>query len=260
MEAMGLHGLVAIGGDDTLSITARLSEEGAKIVCIPKTIDRDLQGTDYSLGFETAVSVIVEEIDRLRTTAHSHSRTFIVEAMGRYTGHLALSGGLAAGADVILIPEVPFDTQRVIDVLKAKREAGQRYAIVVVAEGAKEIGGDRTEREARKTDQFGHPTLGGIAKTLEKRIEKGTGTEVRSVVLSHLQRGGVPCALDRRMARSFGICAMQLVEEENFGRMVVYSNGTFSSIPIPKNLKDVRKVDVDRRYDVERYGPLMTVR
>jgi 6-phosphofructokinase len=251
---LGLDGLVAIGGDDTLSITAKLAEEGVNIVCIPKTIDRDLQGTDYSLGFETAVGVIVEEIDRIRTTAHSHSRTFIVETMGRYTGHLALSGGLAAGADIILIPEVPFSTDRVIEIVKAKRDAGQRYAIVVVAEGATESGGNRSERAASKEDQFGHPTLGGIAQAIERRVEQGTGGEVRSVVLSHLQRGGVPCSLDRRMAREFGIAAMQLVEEGKFGRMVVFSDGKFDSIKIPKNLKDVRKVDVASRYDAHLYN------
>jgi len=253
IKGLGLDALVAIGGDDTLSTACHLSQKGIPMVCIPKTIDRDLQGTDYTLGFETAVSVIVEEIDRIRTTAHSHSRTFIVETMGRYTGHLALSGGLAAGADIILIPEVPFSLDRVITLLKERGEQGHRYSIVVVAEGAKCKNGERVETEASEDDQFGHPTLGGIAKRLEKVIEDGTGTEVRSVVLSHLQRGGVPCAFDRRMARGFGIAAVDLLAAEQYGRMVVYKNGKIDSIPIPTDLHHVRQVNVAKRYDVERY-------
>ena len=255
IKALGLDALVAIGGDHTLNIAARLSKfDGINIVCIPKTIDRDLQGTDYSLGFETAVGVIVEEIDRIRTTAHSHSRTFIVEAMGRYTGHLALSGGLAAGADIILIPEVPFSVERVVEVLKAKREAGQRYAIVVVSEGALEVGTHAADGESSKAGRGGRGGAVGIAKSIEKRVEQGTGGEVRSVVLSHLQRGGVPCAIDRRMAREFGIAAMQLVVENKYGRLVVFRDGRFTSVEIPGNLKDVRTVDVSGRYDTECYN------
>jgi ATP-dependent phosphofructokinase / diphosphate-dependent phosphofructokinase len=251
-KELGLDALVAIGGEYTLAVTARLHrEEGLNIVCIPKTIDRDLKGTDYSLGFETALGVIVEEIDRIRTTAHSHSRTFIIETMGRVTGHLALSGGLAAGADVILIPEFPFSTDRVVELLKAKREAGQRYAIVVVSEGANEATNADGDGEAGTPDK---PLPGGIAKTIEKRVEQGTGGEVRSVVLSHLQRGGVPCAFDRRIARKFGIAAMQLIEEEKFGQMVVFRDGEFGSLEIPTILQDVQEVDVAVRYDTESYN------
>jgi 6-phosphofructokinase 1 len=254
LKAMELEALIAIGGDDTLGIASKLTQKGfGNIVCIPKTIDRDLQGTDYSLGFETAVSVIVEEVDRLRTTAQSHSRTFIVEAMGRYTGHLAMSGGLAAAADVILIPEVPYQVDRVVSLLKERREQGQRYSIVVIAEGAKPVAGDRVEKDARSSDEFGHPTLGGAGQWLEKQIDKKIGAEVRSVNLSHLQRGGVPCAMDRRMGRAFGIAAMDLVASGRFGRMVAFRNGVVDSIPIPTDLSNVRKVDVENRYDTERY-------
>jgi 6-phosphofructokinase 1 len=250
---LGLHAVVAIGGDDTLSIAAKLTEQKVNVVCIPKTIDRDLKGTDYSLGFETAVNVIVEEIDRIRTTAHSHSRTFVVETMGRDTGHLALSGGLAAGADIILIPEVPFAVARVIELLRQRKQEGQRYSIVVVAEGAKLEGGSRVEKAPGANDQFDNPTLGGVGRYLEKELEQAFGGEIRSVNLSHLQRGGVPCARDRRWGRAFGIAAMDLVERQQFGRMVTYKDGRFASIEIPKDLREKRHVDVAVRYDTERY-------
>ena len=253
-RALELDALIAIGGDDTLEITARLRDEaGLKVVCIPKTIDRDLPGTEYSLGFETAVGVIVQEIDRIRTTAYSHSRTFIIETMGRCTGHLALSGGLAGGADVILIPEVAFTTERIVEVLKAKQYAGQRYAIVVVSEGAREAASDSDS--VSDHDCVGlTPIPGGIAKAIEKRIEQGTGGEVRSVVLSHLQRGGIPCAYDRRIAREFGIAAVQLLEEGRFGRMVSLQDGQISSIEIPRSVQYVVKVDVAQRYDAQNYN------
>ena len=254
-KALDLEALIAIGGDDTLEITARLrDDEGLKMVCIPKTIDRDLPGTEYSLGFETAVGVIVQEVDRIRTTAHSHSRTFIIETMGRCTGHLALSGGLAAGADVILIPEVPFSTERVAELLKAKRDAGQRYAIVVVSEGAREARGGHSEESAPDYGDNIPPLPGGIAKAIERRIEQGTGGEVRSVVLSHVQRGGIPCAYDRRIARQFGIAAVQLLEEGRFGRMVALLDGQIGSIEIPRSVEGVAKVDIARRYDAQHYN------
>jgi ATP-dependent phosphofructokinase / diphosphate-dependent phosphofructokinase len=258
-KSLGLSALVAIGGDDTLGIASKLSREGLNIVCIPKTIDRDLQGTDYTLGFETAVNVIVEEVDRIRTTAHSHSRAFVVETMGRYTGHLALAGGLAAGAPIILIPEVPYEPDRVIQLLKDRRKAGHRSTILVVAEGAQEAGGKRHEREACQADGFGHPTLGGIAKRLERQLEQGTGLEVRSVELSHLQRGGVPNSYDRRIARLFGIGAVDLIQRGEYGRMVVWTEGLIQSIPIPTDLKNVRKVNVDERYDKDNYCAKKTI-
>lgn len=253
IEALGLHALVAIGGEDTLSIASRLSEMGVNVVAIPKTIDRDLQGTDYSLGFETAVNVIVEEIDRIRTTARSHSRTFVVEAMGRYAGHLALSGGIASGASMILIPEVPYRIDRVVQLLKQRQEEGHRFSIIVVAEGTQEDGGTRIERKADANDQYEHPTLGGIGDVLAHQIEAAMGLETRAVNLSHLQRGGIPCAYDRRMGRLFGIGAVDLVVKEQFGRMVAIREGKLDSIPIPRDLKNVRLVDVAKRYDTERY-------
>ncbi len=253
IDALGLHALVAIGGEDTLSIASRLSDMGVNVVAIPKTIDRDLQGTDYSLGFETAVNVIVEEIDRIRTTARSHSRTFVVEAMGRYAGHLALSGGVASGASMILIPEVPYRIERVVELLKQRQADGHRFSIIVVAEGTQEDGGTRIERKADANDQYEHPTLGGIGDVLAHQIEAAMGLETRAVNLSHLQRGGIPCAYDRRMGRLFGIGAVDLIVKEQFGRMVAIREGKLDSIPIPRDLKNVRLVDVPKRYDTERY-------
>ena len=244
---------MAIGGEDTLSTAAKLGSRGANVLCIPKTIDRDLQGTDYSLGFETAVNVIVEEVDRLRTTAQSHSRIFVVETMGRYTGHLALSGGLAAGASHILIPEVPYDIDVVVEGLKKRREDGHRFSIVVIAEGAKAAGKERVERQASTKEGFGHPTLGGVGGELAHELEEKTGLEVRAVNLSHLQRGGVPCAYDRRMARGFGIAAVDLASRGDYGRLVAHQSGAITAIPIPQNLHEVRKVDVARRYDTRTY-------
>ncbi|MBM4372495.1 MAG: ATP-dependent 6-phosphofructokinase [Deltaproteobacteria bacterium] len=258
LQALELHALVAIGGDDTASVAWRLWEKGINIVTIPKTIDRDLKGTDYTLGFETAVNVIVEEIDRLRTTASSHGRTFVVETMGRHAGHLALAGGLATGADLVLIPEVPFEMERVAELLREHlRES--RYAIVIAAEGAQEAGAGLVTRGQARYDQFGHVVLGGIGKVIETRLATLVGGEVRSVVLSHLQRGGAPCAFDRRMGRLFGIGAMDLVAAGDFGKMVAWRDGRVAAVPIPHAEDNVRPVDVEERYDVERYCGRLTV-
>ena len=259
LDKLDLEVLVAIGGEDTLGIASKLSRKGANVVCIPKTIDRDLQGTDYTLGFETAVNVIVEEVDRLRTTARSHSRVFVVETMGRYTGHLALAGGLASGASFILIPEVPYRVDRLVELLEERRDEGHRFTIIVVAEGAVAENSTMTKTRASAADGFGHPTLGGVGKQLERVLEDRTGLEVRSVELSHLQRGGVPSAYDRRVARQFGIAAVDLIVRGDYGRMVVQKSGRVSSIPIPVDLKDVRKVNVAERYDSDRCCARLTV-
>ncbi|MFH1532501.1 MAG: ATP-dependent 6-phosphofructokinase [Pseudomonadota bacterium] len=260
IDEIGLHALVAIGGDDTLSVAWRLWEKGVNMVTIPKTIDRDLRGTDYTLGFETAVNVIVEEIDRLRTTAASHSRTFVVETMGRHAGHLALAGGLATGADVVLIPEVPFEMDRIVEILKEKLRE-DRYAIVIAAEGASEAGRGLITRGGgpAQRDQFGHVVLGGIGKTIEDRLALALDVEVRSVVLSHLQRGGKPCAYDRRMGRLFGIGAMALVILGDFGKMVAWRGGRVRAVPIPHADDNVRHVNIDERYDAEHYCGKLTV-
>ncbi len=253
IEKLGLDVLIAIGGDDTLGVAAKLSQDGVNVVGIPKTIDKDLPETDYSLGFETSVEVITTMVDNLRTTAGSHRRIFVVETMGRTAGWLALKGGESAGAYIILIPEYDFSMDRVCELILEGRKAGTRYEIIIVAEGAKPAGGFRVVKD-KKIDSFGHETLGGIGEFVASGINKVTGIETRSVVLSHLQRGGVPVAYDRRMGRYFGIAAVNLAERQEYGQMVSYKNGLITSVPISKVLGRLNLVDVETMYDTERYN------
>jgi len=253
VEHLGIDCLVAIGGEDTLGVAYKLFQMGVKVVGIPKTIDKDLSGTDYTLGFESAVQVITEEIDRLRTTAGSHKRIFVVETMGRHAGWLALEGGEASGAYIILIPEHAFEIERINDLLLEGRAKGTRYQIVVVAEGAKPKGGMESVRKQGR-DSFGHLHLGGVGEFLADEIERGTGQETRSVTLSHLQRGGAPCAYDRRMGRYFGIAAVDLIIQENFGKMVSYLNGQITAVPLEEAIGKLHTVDVATQYDTERYN------
>ncbi|MDR1039245.1 MAG: ATP-dependent 6-phosphofructokinase [Deltaproteobacteria bacterium] len=253
IAGLGLTSIVAVGGEDTLSVAHKLYNLGQKVVGIPKTIDRDLNSTDYTLGYDTALNVITEEVDRLRTTAGSHNRIFVVEVMGRHAGWLALEGGQAAGAHIILIPEHDFDVAKVAELLQRRRAAGVRYDVVVVSEGAKARGGEEVYL-SDKTDGFGHKVLGGIGSTLAKEIERITGFETRHVVLSHIQRGGSPTSRDRLMGRYFGIAAVDLILEEDFGRMVAYRNGEIASVPLKQAIEKLYVVDIDKHYDVERYN------
>ncbi|MDR2934440.1 MAG: ATP-dependent 6-phosphofructokinase [Candidatus Adiutrix sp.] len=253
IRGLGLHALVAIGGEDTLSVAHKLHGLGQKVVGIPKTIDRDLCETEYTLGYDTALNVIVEEVDRLRTTAGSHSRLFVVEVMGRHAGWLALEGGAAVGAHVILIPEHEFDLDRVASLLEQRRRAGVRYDIVVVSEGAR-IKGQGERYLSDKEDSFGHKLLGGISDYLAKQLEISTGYETRHVVLSHIQRGGQPSARDRLMGRYFGIAAVDMILEEDFGRMVALRDGRVASIPLKQALEKLFLVDVEALYDPIRYN------
>ncbi len=253
IEKLKLDALIAIGGDDTLGVADKLAREGVNLVGIPKTIDKDMVETDYTLGFETAVNVITEEVDRLRTTAGSHRRIFVVETMGRHTGWLALEGGESCGAYIILIPECEFSIEKVNKLVMEGRRAGNRYEILLVAEGAKPIGGSEFVRQAG-VDAFGHKMLGGIGEFLAGEINRGTGVETRSVVLSHLQRGGAPCAYDRRMGRYFGIAAVDLIVTRDFGKMVCFRNGEITSCPLERVVGRTSYVDVDKNYDVERYS------
>jgi len=258
IEKLGLEALVAIGGDDTLGVAHRLWQEGVNVVGIPKTIDKDLAGTDYTLGFETALNVITEEVDRLRTTAGSHKRIFVVETMGRHAGWLALEGGEASGAFIILIPEYGFSIEKVNELVQEGRREGARYEILVVAEGAKAAGGNEfVQREG--VDAFGHKALGGIGEFLAAEIQKATKLDSRSVVLSHLQRGGAPCAYDRRMGRYFGIAAVDLVVRGDFGKMVSYKNGRITAVPFKEVIGKPSLVDIDKQYDVERYNGRRTI-
>ena len=259
IEKLGLDALIAIGGDDTLGVAGKLSQEGVNVIGIPKTIDKDLIETDYTLGFETALEVIMEEIDRLRTTAGSHKRIFVVETMGRHAGWLALEGGESSGAFIILIPEYDFSVGKVNELILEGRRAGSRYDIVVVAEGAKPIGRDEFLKEEEAVDSFGHKTLGGIGEFLAKKISNGTGLETRSVVLSHLQRGGAPCAYDRRMGRYFGTAAVDLVVRKHFGNMVRYKNGKITACPLEKVIGRPSLVNIETQYDIERYNGRRTI-
>ena len=250
---LGLDALVAIGGEDTLSVAYKLHNLGQKVVGIPKTIDRDLNATDYTLGYDTALNVITEEVDRLRTTAGSHNRLFVVEVMGRHAGWLALEGGEAAGAHVILIPEYDFEVNKVAELLRRRRQAGVRYDIVVVSEGAR-VRGQGEVYMSDKEDGFGHKVLGGVGEYLAKELEVQTGYETRHVVLSHIQRGGQPSARDRLMGRYFGIAAVDLILEEDFGRMVSFRNGQITSVSLKQAIEKLYVVDVDAYYDPSRYN------
>ena len=217
LESDGVDGLIAIGGEDTLGVATRLHEEGVHVVGVPKTIDNDLGATDYTFGFDTAVNIAMGSIDRLHTTAESHKRTLIVEVMGRHAGWIAFHAGLSGGANVILIPEQPFDLDRVCDYIERRFES--EYApIVVVSEGATPEGGI-PEADGAPTDAFGHARLGGIGQWLEGEIERRTGHEARATVLGHVQRGGTPTAFDRVLATRFGLHAIDAAHEGAWGRM-----------------------------------------
>jgi phosphofructokinase-like protein len=259
IKKLGIDALVVIGGEDTLGVAYKLHKLGIKTVGIPKTIDNDLMGTEYSLGFDTAVNVIMEEIDRLRTTAGSHGRIFVVETMGRHAGWLALHGGECSGAYIILIPEYPFDMERVCELLRQRHGREINYSIIVVAEAAKLAGG----RECLKdgcVDDFGHESIGGIASYVANEIQRKTGFESRHIILSHLQRGGTPSAYDRLMARWFGIAAVDIIINEDFGRMVSYSRGEITGVPLKEIIDKLKLVDVEKYYDTERYNGRRTMR
>jgi 6-phosphofructokinase 1 len=217
LEEAGVEGLIAIGGEDTLGVATRLDQEGVRVIGVPKTIDNDLGATDYTFGFDTAVNIAMEAIDRLHTTAESHRRALIVEVMGRHAGWIAFHAGVAGGANVILIPELPFDLDRVCDYIE-RRFQSQYAPILVVAEGAQPKGGVPEAQEA-PLDAFGHVRLGGIAHWLEGEIERRTGKEARATVLGHVQRGGTPTAFDRVLATRFGLHAIDAAHSGSWGMM-----------------------------------------
>jgi phosphofructokinase-like protein len=210
--------LVAIGGDDTLSVASRLHSRGLPVVGIPKTIDNDIAGTDQTFGFDTAVNIATEAIDRLHTTAEAHSRVLVVEIMGRQAGWIALGAGMAGGADLILLPEFPMSLEEICDILKQRQASGRRFSIVAVAEGFKLEGREVTQ--TRELDAFGHVRLGGIAEVLCREIEKAIDIESRYVVLGHIQRGGTPTAYDRILSTRYGVKAVELAAAGQFGKMV----------------------------------------
>lgn len=255
IKKLGLDALVVIGGFNNLGVAYNLFREGVKVVGIPKTIDKDLSETDYTLGFDSAVNIITNDIDRLRITAGSHSRVFVVESMGRHAGWLALEGGEASGAAVILIPEHDFVMERVVDLLKMRKKAGKRYSVVLVSEGAKPRGLEEVHQK-RGRDGFGNYYLGGIGGFISEEIEKQGNMDVRYVALRHLQRGGSPTAYDRRMGRKFGIGAIDMIVNEDFGRMVSLKHGNITSVPLKKALERLNLVDVENFYSTKNYRSL----
>ena len=246
LEKNKLDALIAIGGDDTLSVAQKLHERGAKVVGVPKTIDNDLGGTDYTFGFDTACNIVCEALDRVHTTAEAHNRVMVVEVMGRDAGWIALYSGIAGGADVILIPERPFDIDKIADSIRQRHERGRYFSIVVVAEGAKfsaESGQGSSVLSDMGKDEFGHVKLGGIANILAREIEKRTGYETRPVVLGHIQRGGSPSAFDRVLATRYGLGAIDMVHRGEFGCMAALRSNKIVSIPLLEAISRNRVVD-----------------
>jgi phosphofructokinase-like protein len=240
----GISAVVAIGGDDTLSVAYKMGELGLKCVGVPKTIDNDLAGTDYTFGFMTAVTIATEALDRLHTTAETHHRVMILEVMGRYTGWIALEAGLAGGADVILIPEKPFDIKQICKYIGERQKRGRNFSIIVVAEGAKPKGGAEIVY-SENVDEFGHIRLGGIGYYIGKEIEKRMKIETRVVVLGHLQRGGSPVAFDRILSTRFGIGAIDLVNKKKFGYMVALKGNDIVSVPLRDVIGKRKTVDLE---------------
>ena len=251
----GLDALVAIGGEDTLGVAARLyAEQELPVVGVPKTIDNDLSATDYTFGFDTAVSIATEAIDRLHTTAESHNRVMVVEVMGRHTGWIAVMSGIAGGADVILIPEQPVSVEFACAELRKRHERGKNFSIVVVSEGYKltfDSGEEREVTQEAELDQFGHVRLGGVGEQLAREIEERTGFETRVTVLGHVQRGGSPTARDRVLATRYGLKAADLVHEGNFGRMAALHGDAIVDVSLAEATAELKTVPPEW-YDVAR--------
>ena len=248
--AEGFQGLVAIGGEDTLGVAARLyAEHELPVVGVPKTIDNDLAATDYTFGFDTAVSIATEAIDRLHTTAESHNRVMVVEVMGRHTGWIAVMSGIAGGADVILIPEQPMTVESACAEIERRHARGKDFSIVVVSEGYEltyESGEQRlVAGEARATDQFGHVVLGGVGDALAQEIERRTGYETRVTVLGHVQRGGTPTARDRVLATRYGLKAADLVHERQFGRMAALHGDAIVDVSLAEATAELKTVPAE---------------
>ena len=235
--------LIPIGGDDTLGVARKLTDEGVDCVGVPKTIDNDLNGTDFTFGFQTAVQIATDAIDRLHTTAESHNRVIVVEVMGRHAGWIAAYSGLAGGGDVILVPERPFDIDDVCRRIERRHGAGRNFSIVVVAEGAVPAGDEDAGTLHQGTDAFGHARLGGIAFYLEREIEKRTGFETRMTILGHVQRGGTPIAFDRVLGTRFGVAAIDAVHEGDFGKMVALRGTEILRVPLEEALAESKTLD-----------------
>jgi 6-phosphofructokinase 1 len=254
-RALGLDALVAVGGEDTLGVAARLhADHGYAVVGVPKTIDNDLSATDYTFGFDTAVTIATEAIDRLHTTAESHNRVMVLEVMGRHTGWIAVVSGIAGGADVILIPEFPLTVDEACEEIRRRHARGKDFSIVVVSEGWELTYGSGESRAVHRgegVDEFGHVRLGGVGDALAREIEQRTGYETRVTVLGHVQRGGSPTARDRVLATRFGLRAADLVEQGAFGRMAALRGDAIVDVPLAEAVAELKRVPREW-YDVAR--------
>jgi 6-phosphofructokinase 1 len=242
LERERIDALIPIGGEDTLGVAAKLQGDGVKLVGVPKTIDNDLSATDFTFGFNTAVQIATDALDRLHTTAESHDRVMVVEVMGRHAGWIATYAGLAGGADIILIPEEPFDIAEVCERIQHRHRRGANFSIVVVAEGAVPAAGTMATQSGG-LDEFGHVRLGGIANTVAAEIEARTGFESRVTILGHVLRGGTPTAYDRVLATRFGIEAIDAVEDRDFGTMVALHGPDIVRVPIEEGVRELKTVD-----------------
>ena len=239
-----IEALIAVGGEDTLGVADKLSSEGVAVVGVPKTIDNDLYATDYTFGFNTAVQICTEAIDRLHSTAESHNRVIVLEVMGRHTGWIATYSGIAGGADAILVPERRFDIEVVCEHIRHRHRRGRTFSIVVVAEGARPLEGTETV-QTEQEDAFGHVRLGGIGVILEGQIEERTGYETRVVILGHTQRGGTPTAFDRVLATRFGIAAIDAVSNGDAGQMVALRGTSIVRVPLADAVGQIKTLDPD---------------
>jgi 6-phosphofructokinase 1 len=240
LQKLSIRGLVCIGGDGTLSIAQQLFEGGVPLVGVPKTIDNDLEGTVFTFGFDSAVACATDALDRLHTTAESHNRVMILEVMGRYAGWIALYAGVAGGGDVILIPEIPFTYQSICAKIQEREQAGKHFTLVVVAEGAREKGGEFTTAADQPANR--EARLGGIGAVVAQEIEKRTGKETRTCVLGHLQRGGSPTTFDRALCSIFGAEAVQLIASGQYGQMIAYQGSHVSAVPITEAIGRLKSV------------------
>jgi 6-phosphofructokinase 1 len=245
LNERGIDVLIPIGGDDTLGVARKLSDAGFPAVGVPKTIDNDLNGTDFTFGFQTAVQIATDAIDRLHTTAESHNRVIVVEVMGRTAGWIACYSGMAGGADVILVPERPFDIEEVCERVRHRHESGHSFSIVVVAEGATPADGGGAATAADTVDSFGHARLGGIAFDLEQEIEQRTGYESRATVLGHIQRGGSPVAYDRVLGTRFGVAAIDAASDGNYGVMTALRGTKIELVALDEALSESKLLDPD---------------
>ncbi len=250
-KKLRLDALIAIGGDDTLGAASVFCNEGLNVVGVPKTIDNDVGGTDYTFGFNSAVEIATEAIDRLHTTAEAHHRVIVIETMGRHTGWIATYAGMAGGADMVLVPEVPFELEEVVQAINARRDRGKTFSIVVIAEGAYPRGMKEAYQRSDKVDEYGHVLLGGVGNALAQDLEKMTGMDVRTTILGHTQRGGTPSAWDRVLGTRFGVCAVDMVANEQWGNMVSLRGFDVAPVPLSEVGEGYKTLPTDI-YDVSK--------